>query len=67
MCLIFYSVFVGFLESVIAQMVYDVLAQKVYCVFFFGITLENKFGQEYEPYIFAALKSSKIMLAVSIA
>ena len=48
-------------------MVYDVLTQKGYCVFFFGITLEDKFGQEYEPYIFAALKSSKIMLGVSIA
>ena len=48
-------------------MVYDVLAQKGYCVFFFGITLKDKFGKEYEPYIFAACKSSKIMLGVSIA
>ena len=48
-------------------MVYDVLTQKGYCVFFFGITLEDKFGQEYEPYIFDTINSSKIMLGVSIA
>ena len=46
---------------------YDVLTQKGYCVFVFGITLEDKFGKEYEPYIFDTLNSSKIMLAVSIA
>ena len=32
-------------------------------MFFSRITLEDKLGQEYEPYIFAALHSAKIMLA----
>jgi tetratricopeptide (TPR) repeat protein len=33
-------------------------------VFFARITLEDKLGQEYEPYIFAALNSAKVMLVV---
>lgn len=51
------------IDSVIAQDVYDALASKGYRVFFSRITLEDKLGQEYEPYIFAALNSAKIMLA----
>ena len=50
-------------DSVIAQDVYDALTEKGYRVFFSRITLEDKLGQEYEPYIFAALNSAKIMLA----
>lgn len=51
------------IDSVIAQDVYQALVQKGYKVFFSRITLEDKLGQEYEPYIFAALNSAKIMLA----
>ena len=51
------------LDSVIAQDVYDALTDKGYRVFFSRITLEDKLGMEYEPYIFAALNSAKIMLA----
>ena len=51
------------LDSVLAQDVYDALTNKGYRVFFSRITLEDKLGQEYEPYIFAALNSAKIMLA----
>ena len=51
------------LDSVLAQDVYDALADKGYRVFFSRITLEDKLGMEYEPYIFAALNSAKIMLA----
>lgn len=51
-------------DSVIAQDIYDKLVERGYKVFFARITLENKLGQEYEPYIYAALKSSKIMLVV---
>lgn len=51
------------LDSVLAQDVYDELTQKGYRVFFSRITLEDKLGVEYEPYIFAALNSAKIMLA----
>ena len=50
------------LDSVIAQDVYDALVEKGYRVFFSRITLEDKLGEEYEPYIFAALNSSKVML-----
>lgn len=50
------------IDSVIAQDVYTALVEKGYRVFFSRITLEDKLGQEYEPYIFAALNSAKIML-----
>ncbi len=52
------------LDSVLAQDIYDALTNKGYRVFFSRITLEDKLGVEYEPYIFAALNSAKIMLAV---
>lgn len=51
------------LDSVMAQDIYDVLTGKGYRVFFSRITLEDKLGVEYEPYIFAALNSAKVMLA----
>lgn len=51
-------------DSVIAQDIYEALTDKGYRVFFSRITLEDKLGQEYEPYIFAALNSAKIMLVV---
>lgn len=51
------------IDSVLAQDVYDELTSRGYKVFFSRITLEDKLGQEYEPYIFAALNSAKIMLA----
>lgn len=51
-------------DSVLAQDMYDALTAKGYKVFFARITLEDKLGQEYEPYIFSALNSAKIMLAV---
>ncbi len=51
-------------DSVLAQDMYDALTAKGYKVFFSRITLEDKLGQEYEPYIFSALNSAKIMLAV---
>ena len=50
------------IDSEIAQDVYDMLTDKGYRVFFARITLEDKLGQEYEPYIFAALNSAKLML-----
>ncbi len=51
-------------DSVLAQEIYDKLTSKGYKVFFARITLENTLGQEYEPHIFAALNSAKIMLAI---
>ncbi|MBQ2110714.1 MAG: TIR domain-containing protein, partial [Clostridia bacterium] len=38
------------------------LTESGYRVFFSRITLEDKLGLEYEPYIFAALNSAKVML-----
>ena len=52
------------LDSVLAQDIYNALTKKGYRVFFARISLEDKLGQEYEPYIFAALNSAKVMLAV---
>ena len=49
-------------DSVLAQDVYDALTSKGYRVFFSRISLEDKLGVEYEPYIFAALNSARIML-----
>ena len=51
-------------DSVLAQDIYDHLTDRGFKVFFARITLEDKLGQEYEPYIFAALNSAKVMLAI---
>ena len=51
-------------DSVLAQDIYDALTEKGLKVFFSRITLEDKLGQQYEPYIYAALSSAKVMLAV---
>ncbi len=51
-------------DSVMAQDIYDALNARGYKVFFARISLEDKLGQQYEPYIFAALNSAKIMLCV---
>lgn len=52
------------LDSVLAQDIYDALTEKGYRTFFSRISLEDKLGLAYEPYIFSALHSAKIMLAV---
>ena len=51
-------------DSVISQEIYDALTGKGLKVFFARITLEEKLGQQYEPYIFAALQSAVVMLVV---
>ena len=51
-------------DSAIAQDIYYQLTNAGYKVFFSRITLEDKLGQQYEPYIFAALNSAKVMLVV---
>ena len=51
-------------DSVIAQDIYNKLTDLNYKVFFARITLADKLGEEYEPYIFSALNSSKVMLVV---
>ena len=51
-------------DSALAQDIYYQLTDAGYKVFFARITLEDKLGQEYEPYIFAALHSAKVMVVV---
>ncbi len=51
-------------DSVIANDIYYQLTQAGFRVFYAAITLEDKLGKEYEPYIFAALNSSKVMLVL---
>ena len=51
-------------DSAIAQDIYYQLTNAGYKVFFARITLESKLGQQYEPYIFAALNSAKVMLVI---
>ena len=51
-------------DSVIAQELYNELTRDGFKVFFSRITLEDKLGSAYEPYIFAALNSAKVMVVV---
>lgn len=51
-------------DSVLAQDLYYQLKQEGFKVFFSRITLEDKLGTAYEPYIFAALNSARVMVAV---
>lgn len=51
-------------DSIAAQELYERLTNEGYKVFFSRITLEDKIGTEYEPYIYAALASSKVMITV---
>jgi len=51
-------------DSVLANELYYQLVQEGYKVFFSRITLEDKLGSAYEPYIFAALHSAKVMVVI---
>ncbi len=52
------------IDSVRASELYQELTKEGYKTFFAEITLEDKLGVEYEPYIFSALQSSKIMIVI---
>ncbi len=52
-------------DSLYAQDIYYQLTEQGRRVFFSRITLEDKAGTEYEPYIFAALNSAKVMVLVT--
>ncbi|MBQ7765267.1 MAG: toll/interleukin-1 receptor domain-containing protein [Lachnospiraceae bacterium] len=52
------------LDSVLATDIYELLTKDGYKVFFSRVTLDDKIGVAYEPYIYAALQSAKIMIAV---
>lgn len=51
-------------DSVLANDLYHQLKQEGFKVFFSRITLEDKLGSAYEPYIFAALNSAKVMVVL---
>ena len=51
-------------DSAIANDIYYQLTQEGFKVFYAAITLEGKLGSAYEPIIFAALNSAKVMLAI---
>lgn len=51
-------------DSVLANDLYHQLTQEGFNVFFARITLEDKLGSAYEPYIFAALNSAKVMVVL---
>ena len=51
-------------DSVLANDLYHQLTQEGFRVFFSRITLEDKLGTAYEPYIFAALNSAKVMVVI---
>ena len=52
------------MDSVLANDLYHQLTQEGFKVFFSRITLEDKLGIAYEPYIFAALNSARVMVVV---
>ncbi|MDO4454719.1 MAG: DUF6273 domain-containing protein [Eubacteriales bacterium] len=51
-------------DSVLANELYHELTKEGFKVFFARITLEDKIGSAYEPYIFAALNSAKVMVVL---
>lgn len=69
-----YDVFISYKEkgpdgnrtrsSVLAQDLYDRLEKAGYRTFFSRISLEDKLGSEYEPYIYSALNSAEVMLVL---
>ena len=52
-------------DSQLATKIYENLTKKNYKVFFSRVTLKSKVGSEYEPYIYAALQSAKVMLVLA--
>ena len=51
-------------DSAIANDIYHHLTDEGFKVFYSAITLEDKLGEAYEPYIFSALNSAKVMLVI---
>ena len=51
-------------DAVLANDLYHQLTQEGFKVFYAPITLEDKLGTAYEPYIFAALNSAKVMVVL---
>jgi len=52
-------------DSVLAQDIYSELNRNGIRTFFSRISLEDHLGENYEPYIYSALSSAKVMIVVS--
>ena len=52
-------------DSVMAKDIYNALTKEGYKVFFSRITLESQLGKAFEPIVYAALRSAKVMLVVT--
>lgn len=53
-------------DSVLAQEIYSELDKQGLKVFFSRISLAEKLGSDFEPYIYAALQSAKVMLVIGM-
>lgn len=51
-------------DSFLAEKLYKTLTEKNFKVFFASVTLRDKLGTEFEPYIFSAINSARVMLCV---
>ncbi|MCR4833554.1 MAG: TIR domain-containing protein [Butyrivibrio sp.] len=54
-------------DSVLAQDIYEALEEKGLKTFFSRISLEDMIGTNYEPYIYSALSTAKVMLVVGMS
>ena len=52
-------------DSILAESIYNEYEKQGVRVFFARISLEEHLGENYEPYIYAALKSARVMVVVS--
>ena len=52
-------------DSALAQDIYEALTDEGYRVFFSRITLRTAIGEEFEPKIFSALQSARMMILVA--
>lgn len=52
-------------DSVLAEDIYNALTDKGVRTFFSRISLEEHIGENYEPYIYSALNSARVMLLVT--
>jgi len=52
-------------DSILAESIYNEYEKQGVRTFFARISLEEHLGENYEPYIYAALKSARIMVVVS--
>lgn len=51
-------------DAVRAGEIYRDLTREGFKVFYAPVTLESKLGEDYEPYIFSAIQSAKVMLVI---